>query len=92
LSYKSRNGPATDHWLLMRCREQPACAGFLFRCYSRAHLIPQVTLQQDTCVKNGCRWLHYGCMGGALQELVASWHRLTPDVRAAIMQLVRGGG
>src|SRR5208337_78877 len=27
-----------------------------------------------------------------LRELVASWHRLTPDVRAAIMQLVRGGG
>ena len=25
-----------------------------------------------------------------LHELVASWHRLTPEVSAAIMQLVRG--
>jgi hypothetical protein len=24
-----------------------------------------------------------------LRELLASWHRLTPEVRAAIMQLVR---
>jgi hypothetical protein len=28
----------------------------------------------------------------ALHELVGTWHRLTPDVRAAIMQLVRGKG
>jgi hypothetical protein len=27
-----------------------------------------------------------------LRQFVASWHRLTPDVRAAIMQLVRGRG
>ncbi len=35
---------------------------------------------------------HDVCSEEALQELVAKWHYVTPDVRAAIMQLVRGRG
>ena len=40
-----------------------------------------------------CRMgLSDGCREDAeLRELVANWHRLTPSVRVAIMELVRGG-
>jgi hypothetical protein len=38
---------------------------------------PQVVLEHDTGVEQGC------------QELVANWHRLMPPVRDAIMGLVR---
>jgi hypothetical protein len=38
---------------------------------------------------HNCPWSEIGREGPALRELVATWHRLTPDVRAAIMQLVR---
>ena len=54
-----------------------------------ASLIPQVVSQHDTCVEQGCQWLHYVCTEEALQELVAAWHGLTPDVREKIMELVR---
>jgi predicted Fe-S protein YdhL (DUF1289 family) len=46
--------------------------------------------QKRICVK-GCMALSDGCREGKeLHELVANWRRLTPDARAAIMQLVRG--
>src|ERR1700722_13093538 len=49
-----------------------------------ASQIPQVVLEHDTCVEQGCAWLHYVCTEEALQQLVANWHRLTPSLRAAI--------
>jgi len=57
-----------------------------------ASQIPQVVTPHGTCVERGCRWLHYVCTEEALHELIANWHRLTSDVRAAIMQSVRGRG
>jgi hypothetical protein len=57
-----------------------------------ASLIPQAVLQNMSCVDRGCQWLHYVCTDAGLAALVASWHRLTPVVRATIMQLVRGTG
>jgi hypothetical protein len=54
-----------------------------------ASQIPQVVLPHDTCVEQGCQWLHYVCTEAALQELVANWHCLTPSVRAAILDLAR---
>jgi hypothetical protein len=52
---------------------------------------PQVALEQGTCVEQGCEWLHYVCTEEALQELVTKWHRLTPSVRIAIVDLARRG-
>jgi hypothetical protein len=55
-----------------------------------ASLISQVVLQEGACVERGCQWLQYVCTDAGLAELVPSWHRMTPEVRAAIMRLVRG--
>ena len=54
-----------------------------------ASLIPQVVLQYDTCVEQGCQWLHNVCTEEALSELVAAWHGLASEVREKIMELVR---
>ena len=51
--------------------------------------VPQVVLPHDTCVEQGCQWLHYGCTDAALSELVAAWQQLPPYVVQAIMALVR---
>jgi hypothetical protein len=55
-----------------------------------ASLIPQVVSPHTICVEQGCQWLHYVCRDAALRGLVASWHRLTPAVKTAIMELARG--
>jgi hypothetical protein len=67
------------------CLETMEAAGI-----AHASQIPQVVFPHDTCVEQGCQWLHYVCTEEALQELVASWHRLTPDVREKIMELALG--
>jgi hypothetical protein len=54
-----------------------------------ASQIPQVVLKHDICVESRRPCLHTACTDLALGELVASWHRLTPEVCAAIMELVR---
>ncbi len=54
-----------------------------------ASYIPQVVPLHSISVGRGCQWLHYVCTGATLRELVANWHRLTPDVRAAIMELIQ---
>jgi hypothetical protein len=54
-----------------------------------ADAVPQVVSPHATCVEHACQWLRYGCADAARQELVADWHRLTPKVRSAIMELVR---
>jgi len=51
---------------------------------------PQVTTLHNSCVEHGCQWLQYVCKDAALRELVTNWHRLSPSVRTAIMDLVRG--
>jgi hypothetical protein len=54
-----------------------------------ASQIPQVVCPHDTCVEQECQWLHYVCTEEALQEIVAAWHGLAPEVRERIMALVR---
>jgi hypothetical protein len=34
--------------------------------------------------------LQSACTDAGLEDLVASWHRMTPEVRAAIMRIVHG--
>ena len=55
-----------------------------------ASQIPQVVSPHDTCVNEGCQWSHYVCTDAALLDLVANWHRLTPSVRTAILDLAQG--
>ncbi len=56
-----------------------------------ASQIPQVVNAHNTCVEQGCQWLHYVCTDAAVRELVASWHGLAPSVKDAITALLRGG-
>ena len=51
--------------------------------------VPQVVSPHDTCVEQGCRWLHYGCTDAALTELLDSWPSLPAHITQTIMTLVR---
>jgi hypothetical protein len=57
-----------------------------------ASRVPQVVSANDTCVEQGCQWLHYVCTEEALSELVAAWHGLAPEVRDEIVKIARGRG
>ena len=52
-----------------------------------ASQIPQVVSLHDTCVEQGCQWLHYVCTEEALSELVAAWHGMAPEDRDAIVRI-----
>ena len=54
--------------------------------------IPEVLTPHSTCVDTPPPCLHTACTDLALRELVASWHRLTPDVRETIVRIARGQG
>jgi hypothetical protein len=43
---------------------------------------PQVIMREASCVDDHRSCLHTTCADLPLRELVASWHRLTPDVSA----------
>ena len=53
---------------------------------------PRGVWPHTTCLEHGCQLLHYVCTEEALHELVANWHHLAPNVRAAITKLVRSSG
>ena len=53
-----------------------------------ASLLPQVVTPQDICIAGHTPCLHPVCTDLALRELIARWQALTPEVRAAIMELV----
>jgi hypothetical protein len=55
-----------------------------------ASQIVQAVSPHSSCVEHGCQWLHYVCNDGALEELVANWHLLTPAAMEKIMDLARG--
>ena len=55
-----------------------------------ASQIPQVIWLYDTCVEQGCQWLHHACTEEALSELVAAWHGLAPEVRDEIVRIAAG--
>ena len=56
-----------------------------------ADAVLRVVSHYATCVEHGCQWLRYGCADAVLQELVAAWHGMAPEVTDKIMELVRGG-
>jgi hypothetical protein len=55
-----------------------------------ASQIPQADTQHIGCIDASLRCLHTVCTDLALRALVASWHRLTPDVRERIMSVASG--
>jgi hypothetical protein len=57
-----------------------------------ASRIPQAGTPQKSCADSANPCLHGAGTDLALQKLIVCWHGLTPDVRAAVMQLVRGRG
>jgi hypothetical protein len=53
---------------------------------ARASQFSQQLISQNGYVDIPSSCLHTACTDFALRELVASWHRVTPDVREKIME------
>ena len=53
-------------------------------------LFPQLVVRNSGYDIAPGGWAEHGREDVALRELVANWHRLTPSVRTAIMDLTRG--
>jgi hypothetical protein len=54
------------------------------------YLLPDVIAWREGLILGTT--LRHVCTDAGLAELVACWHRMTPEVRAAIRRLVRGEG
>jgi hypothetical protein len=78
-------------------RWRPFASGVDSKAVETAGIAPasqfsHVETQQGRYVDARTACLHAACTDFVLRELVANWHRLTQNVSAAILQLVRSRG
>jgi hypothetical protein len=69
------------------CSEKVGAAGIAPACQNA-----QSILQQQSCVNTTPPCLHIACTDFDLRELVASWRRLSADVKETIVRIARGEG